>query len=699
MAEHNIGSDFALSDCDSRQDQHHITASASATFEVHNPTELNGSDFGTIQTSMHVSRATQTSPAPFRQHYPSKSTSSFVSPNTSDYIQRRGRDWESFSMHPQGKVSSTYLETIRQNSGVAYDHDGMQQNPLSAIKQSGARQKPIALYSRNDLPIHPVQSLGLSSIKPWFVSSPVNAPQSSRPHSPGSFGPHSENNSPMIAVVSPQPSSPDVNGLPKYTSAFEYAMRLFLETPMGSDMVRKLCWPPPAQEDADSVATSPLLPPPQDDQISYTSVEEDEDIAEYGIPAHLREKDSFRTTMRLDMLRRLLGQCAIVLATVQEVERKPWVAGRKRPPGWYYSRISSLAYHARRLAQLLESRDLQARCEYWAGRGCGGIRDYQAAEEHFKMAIQLDVQNDLHKSGKIRLRGLRPVEKADVRFLFDSASARHEDWKKRYDGYREHAQHLLKQSKQLAQDYMDSVALYSPPWMPDRDRVVQLAREELGIRERTSHRTGDVVGIKHEQTIEDKQGLEDQVEAQWENEDRYVREMVRRRLNKKEWEYIHHDVVAGKAKATQRFTNQILDKHGLVPRRKSTLENSTSASSSYRYSSMGRSPPPLRNLDLELAGANWQGGTSSSHSYLSPSQSELPENVSAQASPLELQSPKLDLPLIEEGTSLLQTTSTRIPSEPGSLQQRRNVKLKPLETETVKTEADVQNEMRGLSTP
>jgi hypothetical protein len=351
-------------------------------------------------------------------------------------------------------------------------------------------------------------------------------------------------------------------------SAFEYAMRPFLDTTTDDDDDEfRFRLPSPIEQGNSSVATSPLFQPLQDDEISYASdeEEEDEEIHEDGVPTHLKEKDSFRTTMRLIQLRTLLMQCTILLATVQELERKPWVVDRKRPHHWYYSKMRRLSYKAFSLAQLLESQDLQARCEYWLGRACGGTRDYQAAEEHFKLAVQLDVPNDRHKNGTTRLRGLRPAEKADVRFLLNSVCARQKEWVERDEQIKAEAERLSRGSRVPAQHYIDASTRYEPPWMPDRDRAVYLAKKSFGVPTQLRNKAPAAQDTSHSPNFDEAARLEAQVIARYAHEDQDMQDMTRRILTKQEWHYIHHgDAAVDQQKARKLSGDHAAGSHSVA---------------------------------------------------------------------------------------------------------------------------------------
>ncbi|KAF2032447.1 hypothetical protein EK21DRAFT_33344, partial [Setomelanomma holmii] len=264
---------------------------------------------------------------------------------------------------------------------------------------------------------------------------------------------------------------------------------------------------------------------------------EDSDIPEYGIPAHLMDSDPFRTRMLHIQLRTLLMRCISVQSYIRGLEHRPWMKDAQRPVYWHYSKIRNFAQKARRIAEALESRDLRARCEYWTGRGCGGTRDYHAAKEHFALAVKLDVENDKHPSGRVRLRGLRPDEKTDVHFLLDSVTDRYERSEIKIINARNIARYESATYGKPAEDYINWTGLESPPWLPDHDRVVQNARQDFVIKKMLGRRANLLDHMKRARLGQEAEGkLLQQMNMEGIDEI----EIARRLLNKEEWHYIHH---------------------------------------------------------------------------------------------------------------------------------------------------------------
>lgn len=503
----------------------------------------------------------------------------------------------------------------------------------------GTLKQDTPTHDHNEFQELPAMILGLPNVQNTLVYSPMRRTETTGLQSPISLGPHSPGSSESSKGSSPQSPTPDLSDVPKYISAFEYAMRPYVDAHI--DCEWHLSLPSPIGEGY-TQAASPLLPLFQDDKTSYSTSAHDgneKDIPEYGIPSYLKEGNVFRTRMLHVQLRTLLMRCIILQSSVREIERKPWTWDAQQPPHWYYSKMRHLSQKARRLAEALQSQDLRARCEYWTGRGCGGTRDYYAAAEHFALAIKLDVENDMHPSGRTRLRGLRPNEKADVHFLLDSVTNRHDSWEHRMVNARNMARYESNRSGKPLEECKDLSGMESPLWVPDRDRIMQLARQESGIKKRLGKRA---------KLMENFGELKDRVKAQWDAEGIDEAEITRRVLNKKEWHYIHH----GDQKVVAQRTRQELAALAAGPRptvtreRNRTIAGSPSSSSSSSAPSCGSqtlSPFSHPTLEDELAQAGWHS-TSPSPPY----------------------------------------TPSHTPSPAGGLAQRRNIALDPIDTETIK---------------
>ncbi|KAJ4368034.1 hypothetical protein N0V83_006389 [Neocucurbitaria cava] len=386
--------------------------------------------------------------------------------------QPRGRDWESWIQDDSDRLREDTIEPWRR--GVI--------TPSAVRRAETESRRGSRLYRI-------VPSLSLSKVQ-TIATSPRELANSHQSGSSTPRGSPSLTTSPLRKTTSNRPPATNREDRPKSMSDYEYAMYQFLkQNPQFDPILRQ---PPPTSQNAAPGPSSSLQPPAQDDEIPYagspTNAEDDEPVAD-GIPTHLKEKDAFRTQAGFMLLRTILLRCEVQLSIVRELERKPWAQEASKPPYYYYSKIRHFAYRAREIAEFLQSRDLQARCEYWAGWGCGGTRDWYAASEHFAMAIKLDVENDTNPNGRKNVRGLRANEKEDVGFLLESVRKRHERLLRNTEDLRRAAEYEAKITGKKVEDCIDWDGLDSPTWLPERDRVVRIARAEA--RSERAGRSGD----------------------------------------------------------------------------------------------------------------------------------------------------------------------------------------------------------------
>lgn len=458
-------------------------------------------------------------------------------PRVPSPVRRRhfvGKDWESWRLKDTGPLNDDIKypfqeKALRRTGHRAYETP--QQQTAPALSFSGVQQV-----------------ISLSPISPGDSPGQATPDQAS----PISLGPQSSKDSQSIRAYLPQPPLPDPNDLPKYMSAFEYAMTAYLED--YADRRFHLHLPSPTLQDAVSEVTSPLLPRFREDEVSYAGSEENntqEDVPEYGIPFELIMQKGIWTSIQLMHLRTLLMQCTVLQSTIRDLERRPWEKDAAHNRYWYYSKMHQHALKAQQIAEALRSSDLRARCEYWAGRACGGTKDYQAAVWHFERAILHDVQNDTHPSGRPRLRGLRPRENEDVQFLLQSASDRSNVW-----------DHKTAAAKKRAQNESDRTGIsfeacfeeewkgqFSPPWLPDRDRIVNIARQKYVIQKTMDKRARVLATMQRKELT---QLVDEKVQHQWEEAGIIEGEMARRTLNDEEWRYIWHgDEEANKRRIVQ----------------------------------------------------------------------------------------------------------------------------------------------------
>jgi hypothetical protein len=294
--------------------------------------------------------------------------------------------------------------------------------------------------------------------------------------------------------------------------------------------------PPEEDNDSEAISSPRVLPIYNGEDDHYDSGDESEETFDWGIPEQLLENDGFRTRIRQVQLQNYLMHCTVLQNIIRQLQHTPWVRETQHSMKWHYEKMCSLAYKACQIADMLESRDLKARCKYWAGRACAGIRDYQQAESYFKSALLHDVKNAKNENGDVQLRGLRPSEKADVHFLRDSCRARHADYEGRREKNRRLADRESWETGRPIEDCLNAQLPPSPPWVPDRDRVVKIGQHKYDDKEDIAEEVRRLLG----------EGLEEEAQAQWQKGDETVQNMHRRTLSREEWRYINRDIKVSK---------------------------------------------------------------------------------------------------------------------------------------------------------
>jgi hypothetical protein len=612
-----------------------------------------------------------------RHHGASKSVSYGPShdASTSPHPIYRTGEWKSRDLSHIDEVSKSLLMDRPLKKTSFPGRRGLQPQSASAPNyQNPLLKSPIFMRDQGTQTAGPPLSLKVSV---QHVQTSPTVPQLKiDPLSPVSIGPQSGNTSPDSTTVPRQEQWAGHNELPTYVSALEFALRPFLDT-IDDTHEQHLRLPAPAQQSDSIPDRAPLVVPGRQlSNTDYESDEEEEDVPEYGIPSHVMDKDVFRTRMRQIQLRTLLMHCTVLQTTASDLEHTPWKTDNKHSPHWYYEKIRSLVYKARPLAEALESKDLQARCEYWAGRGCGGTRDYQAAEAHFDSALKLDVPNDTSRSGKARLRGLLPTEKADVRFLRDSCSTRHKAWEKRTTRAFKRAERQAEETGIPLEACLEEDLIQSPPWMPDRDRAVQLARQAFD---------------DHNGTCEEADRKE-------------LQPTDKMMLSKKEWQYIKHgDVQMAQQRARQQSAEQNQKANDTTTHRKDSRVASTITSRKTSRLASGttdgttRSRPYRQSLANELEGLEtleWERSPTESPPDLQGSAYESdqwsptgPHHVNGgSAKPVkDGRATRNDMP----GTSV----------SPTGLRQRRHIDLDPIITEDLQSQSTTGDAVLSASPP
>jgi hypothetical protein len=375
-----------------------------------------------------------------------------------------------------------------------------------------------------------MQPLGLSNVQKLYEQDPVHLQQPTGDELFNEITPAPQSNRSTNLSRGPPPIVTDV---PKTVTAFEHAMHPFLNLESADDEEGLALPPAPPSQLSDSATCSSFFLLSQDDGILRLDSNKS-DSSEPRNTAPIKRRSEFASRIRHIALQTALVQCTMLQNTVQQLERRPWEVTATHTARWHYEKMCALACTARQLSQALESRGLQARSEYWAGRGCGGMRDYQAGEAHFRDAILLQKLNENDTSGTSRPKGLLPTELEDIDFLLESCRARLEDQEKRSHKIIKIAQQESAKNTKSLQNCLDETSMVSPPWMPDRDRIMELARRQFGHIKLPSKISQSFVDQEHAQTL--KAEVQEQMVTDGDN----LKIITTKRLSEQEYEYIKH---------------------------------------------------------------------------------------------------------------------------------------------------------------
>ena len=233
------------------------------------------------------------------------------------------------------------------------------------------------------------------------------------------------------------------------------------------------------------------------------------------IPDLTEDTDKLKARLYLVQLKTLLTHCQILQTIANKFDHESLTRRDKRSAQCYYIKMESQASCARLIAQKLQSKEHQARCEYWAGRAYGGMRNFQRAMEHIRLAMKLDVHGHGSRREETEPRGLTWEEKSDVGFLLASATRRHEMRLAKASG---NAALLIAEveAERTGRTVDDCVEWDpdSPMWCPDQGYIVHKAKRDFVDRSK-SRRKGIRFRVEHT-------------------------EATRKTLSEEEWWYIKH---------------------------------------------------------------------------------------------------------------------------------------------------------------
>jgi hypothetical protein len=258
---------------------------------------------------------------------------------------------------------------------------------------------------------------------------------------------------------------------------------------------------------------------------SSSSFDETSDTGRAQVATAQANKNSLGTRIRISNVEVNLMRCAIIDGAASELERKTYRRANT-PASQEYAKMHNIVQDALRIAQILRSDGLKARCHYWKGRTCGRQRFWLDAKRAFEKAEELDQaakENDHEK-------GLLPSEKADIKFLKRSVQKRAE----RADKDRKEREELIariewRTEQAGIEDPKVVDAKKSPMWRPETESAIRQWMERFGRTFESSPDLGSD-GASIRSIDRSSQDEDETLERDW----------VKRPLSEAELRYVEH---------------------------------------------------------------------------------------------------------------------------------------------------------------
>jgi len=297
--------------------------------------------------------------------------------------------------------------------------------------------------------------------------------------------------------------------------------------------------PTPPKHDKSSDCASPLSQPfrERDQHVSNETPSNitSESIAN-GVPIEEKSSNEFRIAMGLIQCQTYLNRCVVLQSIINSMERTPRAqqseAEAQAIVRSYYKRIHRFAVEAYQLAEARSSRSLLARSEYWCGRGCGGLREWDAAVSHFTSAVNMDLSDVYFKGLPRQQRGLLKTEREDVDFLLQSVTRRYNEWILNGGA---HKTVDNKGASPSPTEVIRKEALKGSRWRPHQEHLVYLAEQQCSTEGssdrqlshlRSSEHAGVSLNEKDMEAAEERLSLKDGKQG------------IRNTFNADEWYYV-----------------------------------------------------------------------------------------------------------------------------------------------------------------
>ncbi|KAI4709121.1 hypothetical protein J4E89_005869 [Alternaria sp. Ai002NY15] len=231
-----------------------------------------------------------------------------------------------------------------------------------------------------------------------------------------------------------------------------------------------------------------------------------------------------------------LNRCVVLQSIINSIDRTPRAqrseAEAEAIARSYYKRIHRFAVEAYQLAEARSSRSLLARSEYWCGRGCGGLREWDAAMSHFTSAVNMDLSDVYFKGMPRQQRGLLKTEREDVDFLLQSVTQRYNEWILNGGAHKTVDD---QEASPSPTEVIRKEALKGPRWRPHQERLVDLAEQQCSTEGssdrqlshlRSSEHAGVSLNEKDMEAAEERLSLKDDKQG------------IRNTFNVDEWYYV-----------------------------------------------------------------------------------------------------------------------------------------------------------------
>ena len=381
-----------------------------------------------------------------------------------------------------------------------------------------------------------------------------------------------------------------------------------------------------------------------------------------GVPIEEKSSNEFSTAIGLIQCQKYLNRCVVLQSIINSMERTPRArqseAEAEAIARSYYKRIHRFAVEAYQLAEARSSRSLLARSEYWCGRGCGGLREWDAAVSHFTSAVNMDLSDVYFKGMPRQQRGLLKTEREDVDLLLQSVTQRYNEWILNGGAHKTVGD---QEASPSPTEVIRKETLKGPRWRPHQEHLDYLAEQQCSTEGssdrqlshlRSSEHAGVSLNEKDMAAAEERLSLKDDKQG------------IRNTFDANEWYYV-------------------LRGHKPTKKRTDRTEHSSARDRGYQNSRPSKLPPSVASTQ------------SRSHSSLRPS-----HDLSNALDAAGYESGDPTPSLVGSGVSPSSEGERALPSPTaGYSQGRRNIKLRAISTSAIRKNPRLGEAVLGSLSP